>query len=164
MTKYIGKQPIPGQIVQTDYWISDGSNTHKLKFSPANTNSVIIYYDGIPLIPEKEYTVDSNGNITFVTAPDTGTKLQAYCSFVTNISTVSETKNVLSVKTISTVVTETGITNIVLSEVPNETIELYLNGLLRERLKDYYLNNNIVQFYFSLNKDDVINIKWFEYE
>lgn len=164
MSRYIGKQPIPGQVVQTDYWISDGSNTHKLNFSPANTKSLLIFYDGVAMIPEKEYTVDSNGNITFVTAPDSGTKLQAYCTFVTNISTGMSVGNVLNVKNISSVVTETGVTNITLAEIPNETIELHLNGILRERLKDYYVNNNIIQFYFSLVKDDVINVKWFEYE
>lgn len=164
MTRYIGKQPIPGQVVQTDYWISDGSNKYKLKFSPASTKSVIIYYDGIPLVPEKEYNVDSNGNLTFVTPPAVGTKLQAYCSVVTNISTESIAKNILNVKNVSTVVSETGVTNITLTASPNETVELHLNGLLRERSKDYYLNGNIVQFYFPLNKDDIINVRWFEYE
>lgn len=167
MTRYIGKQPIPGQIVQTDYWISDGTNKHKLNFSPANTESLILYYDGIPMIPKKEYTVDTNGNITFVTAPDVGTKLQAYCSYVTNISTAlsSSSGNILSVKKVSTVVAETGVTNIVLSVSPdNDTVEVYLNGLLREKSKDYYVNANVIQFYFPLNKDDIINVKWFEYE
>jgi hypothetical protein len=162
MTFYIGKRPVAGQSVQYKEWVSDGGNSFSLGFVPSSTESCLIFYDGIPMIPKKEYVIDGAGTVIFTKKIPVGTMIYATSSLVANYNNKVEGL-AKSPKTERIVIQASGTTSVTLQNIPDEgTTEVYINGVMKTPTTDYYVISNIVQFYSELSMNDVITVKWFE--
>ena len=116
-----------------DQGLSGTVNGVNLVFTTAaNFAAIIIYKNGVTMHVGDDYTITGANQITFVTAPVTGTKLT--CSYVTSTATIlAGTNSLASDQSVAGLVNGTNPTFTTPQGYIGGTLEVYVNGVKQVR-------------------------------
>ena len=151
---FIGNQPSSETISDRKSYTGNGTQTiYGVQYA---SNFVSVFQNGIKLIENNDYTLDSSGNhITFVTAPESGDKIDLVGT--NEITDLARSSLIRESFTSTTGQTQFNLnTNISVSD----RITVYLNGIRLTEL-DYTLDftNNRVTFSTGRLVDDTVAVE-----
>ena len=151
---FIGNQPSSETISDRKSYTGNGTQTiYGVQYA---SNFVSVFQNGIKLIENNDYTLDSSGNhITFVTAPESGDKIDLVGT--NEITDLARSSLIRESFTSTTGQTQFNLnTNISVSD----RITVYLNGIRLTEL-DYTLDftNNRVTFSTGRPVDDTVAVE-----
>ncbi len=103
------------------------NGTNKIFTTASNFAAIIIYKNGVTLHVGDDYTITGSNQVTFITAPITGTKLT--CTYVTSTTTqLSGTASVVSDQPVTGLVNGSNAAFTTPQPYVGGTLEVYING------------------------------------